>query len=117
MKGPPLLVEDDGQVAEFIVAELTAAGHTCVHAPDGEAGREAAGIADSPDQFFADALKKTRGKAHPTVTRALVDVAPALVEWLADDVGVPLDLVVDFNYPGHTLHRCHAVSPKKCCPG
>ncbi len=37
-----LLVEDDKQVAEFVVAELHAAGHTCVHAPDGAAGREAA---------------------------------------------------------------------------
>lgn len=37
-----LLVEDDRQVAEFIVAELNRAGHTCVHAPDGAAGREAA---------------------------------------------------------------------------
>jgi len=37
-----LLVEDDKQVAEFIVAQLTAAGHSCTHAPDGEAGHRAA---------------------------------------------------------------------------
>lgn len=37
-----LLVEDDKQVGEFIVAELTAAGHTCLHVHDGEAGRQAA---------------------------------------------------------------------------
>lgn len=37
-----LLVEDDKQVAEFVVAELKAAGHTCVHAADGAAGHEAA---------------------------------------------------------------------------
>jgi two-component system OmpR family response regulator len=37
-----LLVEDDRQVAEFVVAELSAAGHSCVHAADGAAGQEAA---------------------------------------------------------------------------
>ena len=37
-----LLVEDDKQVGEFIVAELVAAGHSCVHALDGEAGQRAA---------------------------------------------------------------------------
>ncbi len=37
-----LLVEDDKQVGEFIVAELHAAGHSCVHALDGEAGQRAA---------------------------------------------------------------------------
>jgi len=37
-----LLVEDDKQVAEFIVAQLTAAGHSCTRAPDGEAGHRAA---------------------------------------------------------------------------
>jgi two-component system, OmpR family, response regulator len=37
-----LLVEDDKQVGEFIVAELVAAGHSCVHALDGEVGQQAA---------------------------------------------------------------------------
>jgi two-component system OmpR family response regulator len=37
-----LLVEDDKHVADFIVAELTAAGHTCIHANDGKAGYDAA---------------------------------------------------------------------------
>lgn len=37
-----LLVEDDSSVGEFIVAELTAAGHHCVHLLDGELGCQAA---------------------------------------------------------------------------
>lgn len=37
-----LLVEDDQQVGEFIIAELAAAGHSCVHQLDGEAGYRAA---------------------------------------------------------------------------
>ncbi len=37
-----LLVEDDRQVGEFIVSELKAAGHDCVHEMDGAAGLERA---------------------------------------------------------------------------
>jgi len=37
-----LLVEDDESVGDFIVGELTAAGHQCAHEKDGEAGYKAA---------------------------------------------------------------------------
>tara|TARA_R110002110_G_scaffold406421_1_gene626394 strand:- start:209910 stop:210596 length:687 start_codon:yes stop_codon:yes gene_type:complete len=37
-----LLVEDDPSVGNFIVAELRAAGHTCVHAVDGQDGLQQA---------------------------------------------------------------------------
>ncbi len=37
-----LLVEDDRSVGDFIVAELAAAGHACVHELDGEGGYRAA---------------------------------------------------------------------------
>jgi fumarate reductase flavoprotein subunit len=68
-----------------------------------------AGIDDSPERFRADVLGKTKGAADPIVTTALTDVAPELVAWLHDRCGVPLELVTDFDYPGHSRHRCHAV--------
>ena len=68
-----------------------------------------AGIDDSPALFHADVMKKTDRQADPTIARALVDVAPGLVAWLADDCGVPLELPTDFTYPGHSRHRCHSV--------
>lgn len=75
----------------------------------GSRWQRALGIDDSPDLFYADVMKKTRGEADPTITRALVDVAPRLVEWLNDDCGVPLELPTDFWYPGHSRQRCHSV--------
>ncbi|MCA1645896.1 MAG: FAD-binding protein, partial [Chloroflexi bacterium] len=69
-------------------------------------------IDDSPDLFYADVMRKTRGLADPTVARALVDVAPHLVGWLADACGVPLELPTDFNYPGHSRQRCHSVAER-----
>lgn len=78
----------------------------------GSRWQEAAGIDDSPDLFLEDVMGKTKGTAEPAVARALVDVAPQLVAWLYDACGVPLDLVTDFNYPGHSRTRCHAVSDR-----
>jgi len=71
--------------------------------------QRAAGLDDSPDRFTGDVLSKTHGEADETVTRALADVSARLVEWLADDLGMPIELVTDFNYPGHSVCRCHTV--------
>jgi fumarate reductase flavoprotein subunit len=68
-----------------------------------------AGIEDSPEQFAADVARKTKGQADVRLTAALTGVSARLVEWLADDTGLPLQLVTDFHYPGHTHDRCHTV--------
>jgi fumarate reductase flavoprotein subunit len=68
-----------------------------------------AGIDDSPDLYLSDILAKTKGSADEVVARALVDEAPHLVEWLADSCQVPLSLVTEFTYPGHSRPRCHTV--------
>jgi fumarate reductase flavoprotein subunit len=68
-----------------------------------------AGIDDSPERFHADVMEKTKGLADPVVSRTLTDVAPDVVAWMADTVGVPLELVTDFRYPGHSADRCHSV--------
>jgi fumarate reductase flavoprotein subunit len=68
-----------------------------------------AGIEDDPDQFVADITAKTKGEADEVLARALAEVSAPLVEWLADGVGLPLSLVTDFDYPGHSRRRCHTV--------
>jgi fumarate reductase flavoprotein subunit len=75
----------------------------------GSRWQEALGIDDSPERFAEDIRAKTKGVADPVVTAALTEVAPELVAWLADVGGLPLDLVTDFRYPGHSRDRCHAV--------
>lgn len=67
------------------------------------------GIDDSPDAFRADIRRKTKGSVDATVMHALTDVAPELVTWLSDECDVPLELVTEFRYPGHSADRCHAV--------
>ncbi|WP_433461568.1 FAD-dependent oxidoreductase [Spirillospora sp. CA-128828] len=67
------------------------------------------GVDDSPDRFVADIMAKTRGRADARLARTLAEVSGPLVEWLADSAGLPLSLVTDFNYPGHSVPRCHSV--------
>lgn len=68
-----------------------------------------AGVLDSPEAFVADIMAKTKGTADPVLAEALATVSARLVEWMADDLGLPLTLVTDFSYPGHSNHRCHTV--------
>lgn len=75
----------------------------------GSRWQRARDIDDSAEMFSADIIRKTRGKVDRVVAQALVGVAPELVEWLADECEVPLGLVTDFVYPGHSFPRCHAV--------
>ena len=68
-----------------------------------------AGIEDSPEQYFDDIMRKTKGQADPRLARALAGVSARLVEWLADDMELPLSVVTDFHYPGHSADRCHTI--------
>jgi fumarate reductase flavoprotein subunit len=60
---------------------------------------------DSPDHLYEDIMAKSKGQADPVVARALVDVGNELAEWLADDCRVPLELLVDAEFPGHSRKR------------
>ncbi len=67
------------------------------------------GLEDSPERFVADLVAKTHGETDELLAGALAGVSARLVEWMADDLGLPLSLVTDFPYPGHSQLRCHTV--------
>ncbi len=71
--------------------------------------QHAAGIDDDPELFLGDVMRKTGDAADQMVAAALVSVAAQLVHWLEESWGISLGLVTDFNYPGHSRHRCHSV--------
>jgi len=71
--------------------------------------QESIGVEDSPDQFFADIMRKTKKTANAEVAQSLANVSARLVTWLADYVGVPIELVNEFAYPGHSANRCHTL--------
>ncbi len=73
----------------------------------------AAGLEDSPEIFAADIYKKTKNSADLTLTEALTQVSARLVEWMSDSQDIPLQLVTDFHYPGHSVDRCHTIPGRK----
>jgi two-component system OmpR family response regulator len=74
-----LLVEDDRQVGDFIVAELVAVGHTCVHALDGEAGLEAAANATFDVMVIDRMMPRMDGLALINALRNAGDYTPVVV--------------------------------------
>lgn len=74
--------------------------------------QQALGISDSADLFAADIQKKAHDEADPTIVEAVTkEIGPAL-EWLADCHGLEWLVLTDFLYPGHSVHRMHAVPEK-----
>lgn len=81
-----LLVEDDKQVADFIVGELEAAGHACVHEADGEAGLARA-RSDSFDVMVVDRMMpRLDGLSLVSTLRESGDNTPVLVLSALGDV-------------------------------
>lgn len=92
----------------FAVGNNTAMSTAMVPGAGSRWQREA-GVSDSPERFVEDIVAKTHGSADRVVAEALAGVSARLVEWMADDLGLPLSLVTDFPYPGHSAFRCHTV--------
>jgi fumarate reductase flavoprotein subunit len=71
--------------------------------------QRAAGSDDSPARFAADIA----AKAHGTADALLVDVytgeIAAVVDTLADQYGLPFELLDGFLYPGHSAARMHTL--------
>lgn len=68
----------------------------------------AAGISDTPEMMLADILKKNQHGSHPELTRHIAQQSAFFIDWLHRRTGIELELVTDFLYPGHSVHRIHA---------
>ena len=75
--------------------------------------QRARGIDDSPERMAEDIFNKNDYESDPEITLHLCRESKNLVEWLVDSVGIHLDIVTDFIYPGHSRHRIHAPSTRK----
>jgi fumarate reductase flavoprotein subunit len=69
-------------------------------------------VADSPERFAADILKKSHGKADPDLVGTLARSIGPTVDWLAGRHAIPFELVEGFLYPGHSVLRMHG-TPKR----
>ena len=73
----------------------------------------AAGIEDSVELMTEDILKKNNYGSDPELTRHVAQQAGRLVDWLDAEIGIKLDLVTEFIYPGHSSYRIHANRSRK----
>ena len=72
-----------------------------------------AGIEDSVELMTQDILHKNNHGSDPDLTLHVARESSKLVEWLNDSLGIPLDLVTEFTYPGHSQYRIHSNRTKK----
>ena len=70
--------------------------------------QRAAGIDDTPEILTGDLIRKARGQNDGALARHVAHESARTVEWLVDAHGVPLAVVDDFLYPGHSRHHMHA---------
>jgi fumarate reductase flavoprotein subunit len=73
----------------------------------GTPDQAAKGITDSPEIFCADIMRKTKGHTDEAIALRLAQESPETIRWLRDDHGVPLSLIDDFLYPGHSAMRMY----------
>lgn len=69
--------------------------------------QRAAGIEDSPEQHARDILAASGDDGWAPVVHALCAVAPQVVEWVADDLGYPVEIGVDMARAGMSVPRLH----------
>jgi fumarate reductase flavoprotein subunit len=96
-----LVLERDSRVAG------TTAMSTGLIPASGTTEQAARGIADSPEQFSADIMQKTKGRTDADIALLLARESVETVQWLRDGHGVPLTLIDDFLYPGHSAMRMY----------
>jgi fumarate reductase flavoprotein subunit len=67
------------------------------------------GITDSALLFAENIRHKAHGGSDPSLVEAVSRGAAPTVEWLADQYGFPFEVIDNFNYPGHSVHRMHGL--------
>ncbi|WP_308918185.1 FAD-dependent oxidoreductase [Jannaschia sp. LMIT008] len=75
----------------------------------GTAQQREAGIDDDPPTFAADIQAKAHGRNDPALVDLMARTAAPVVDWLTEAHDLPLTLVDDFDYPGHSRRRMHGL--------
>lgn len=69
--------------------------------------QEAAGVRDSPDRHAEDILAVSKDTGAAPLVGAVCAAAPRYVEWLADELGHPLEIGLDMPRAGQSVPRLH----------
>ncbi len=66
-------------------------------------------LKDSPDLLAQDLAGKTHGTVDPVLARAYSQAAGPAIDALETSHGIAWQVLDNFLYPGHSVHRMHAV--------
>ncbi|UCE31792.1 MAG: FAD-binding protein [Burkholderiales bacterium] len=75
--------------------------------------QRAAGIEDSAERFEADLRRRAGPIDNEALIGVLARVSAPLVEWLADTVGIAMDVITEYRHVGHSVPRLHAPTPRR----
>lgn len=111
-----LMLGDLGVDCVVIERDASPSGSTAlssgfVPAPGTRVQREH-GVDDSPERFAADIQAKAHGRAPAPLVQAYAGAIGPALDVLAARHGVQWVLLDDFLYPGHSVHRMHALPQK-----
>lgn len=74
--------------------------------------QKAAKVEDSPELFAQDIQHKAHGQAAPALVKAYSEAIGTAMDDLEKHHHIPWQLLDQFLYPGHSVHRMHAVPEK-----
>jgi fumarate reductase flavoprotein subunit len=74
--------------------------------------QKAAQVQDSPELFAQDIQHKAHGQAAPDLVKAYSEAIGPAMDALETHHHIPWQLLDQFLYPGHSVHRMHAVPEK-----
>lgn len=79
----------------------------------GSRRQKEAGIKDTASLMVDDILRKNKNESDPELTLHIAGQSGRLIDWLENDMDIKFELLTDFLYPGHSLHRIHANKSRK----
>jgi fumarate reductase flavoprotein subunit len=111
-----LMLSDAGVDCVVLERDAQPGGSTAlssgfIPAPGTRAQREH-GVDDSPARFAADIQAKAHGRAAPVLVDAYANAIGPALDALQTRHGLEWMLLDSFLYPGHSVHRMHALPQK-----
>jgi len=107
-----LAARDGGAEVLIVEKDATPRGTTSMSqgtmCAAGTKAQQAAGIDDSPEQFFKDVMEKVNGETDPEFVRVITREAAPTIDWLTEAKGIPFAVDTSWKGLGHSIQRLHA---------
>jgi fumarate reductase flavoprotein subunit len=110
-----IALRDAGVECVVLERDATPSGSTALSSgfipAAGTRAQASQGIRDSVDAFAADITHKSKGAAAPHLVRAYAEAAAPALDRLGEH-GLRFEVLANFLYPGHGVHRMHTLAQR-----